>query len=99
MRLQILFVFYKNFCWLTIGISLFTCFLFWQSGNLATIPVFLWTKSITNGLALLFIHLFSRDKLYFFFNLGYSTRRVYTFSFAFDLLLWLLFTTLTFFLL
>ncbi|PZR40315.1 MAG: hypothetical protein DI538_04530 [Azospira oryzae] len=95
MRWQILFVFYKRFYWMTIGVSLLTCFLFVQSGDPKAIVLFLWTKLITNGVALLFLHLFDRDKLYFFYNLGYSARRLSVLSFVFDLLLWSLLLSLT----
>lgn len=80
---------------MTIGISLFTCLLFFQSGDPKTIVIFLWTKLITNGFVFLSMHLFNKDKFCFFHNLGYSVRRLYIFSFVTDLLLWSLLLSLT----
>ena len=95
MKFRILLVFYRNIYWLTGSASLFICFLFWQSGEMKWLGMFIWTKLITNALVLLFFHLFSRDKLYFFYNLGYSMLRLYMIVFAFDIFLWTILMTLT----
>ena len=95
MKFQILLIFYRNICRLTISVSLFLCFLFWQAGDTKWLGMFIWTKVITNALALLFIHLFSRHKLYFYHNLGYTTTRLYLTALALDLVLWIALMILT----
>jgi hypothetical protein len=95
MKFQILLAFYRNINLVTIGVSLFICFLFWQAGETKWLGMFLWTKLITNSLALLFFHLFSSNRLYFFHNLGYTTLRLYLVSFCVDLMVWTTLMTVT----
>ena len=95
MKFKILLVFYRNIFWLTGSISLFICFLFLQSGDTKWLGMFIWTKVIINTLTFLFFHLFSKQKLYFFHNLGYTTLRLYVIVFGFDLFVWVILMVLT----
>ena len=54
-----------------------------------------WMKIITSfGLGILF-HLIHAQQLYFFNNLGYSKKRLYIYTVALDLLIWLALTITT----
>jgi len=95
MKFQILLVFYRNIYALSISVSLLLCYLFWQAGDTKWLGMFIWTKIITNALALLFIHLFNRHKLYFYHNHGYTTAWLYLTTQALDLVLWIALMILT----
>src|SRR6218665_1052924 len=95
MRWSARIVFYKKIYWLTNSITLVTCITLWLYGNADFIMINLWSKIITNAIALLFFHLFSTKQLYFFYNLSHTALELYCFAFVFDLIIWTSLTLLT----
>jgi hypothetical protein len=62
----------------TTSVTLFTAYLLWLSGNPLFVVNLIWTKVITTGLLLLFVHFFLSGDFYFFNNLGFDKIRIYT---------------------
>ncbi|HEX6227305.1 MAG TPA: hypothetical protein VFZ52_22970 [Chryseolinea sp.] len=93
--MRVILIFYRNFLWPAIGISLFACWLIWMSGSWHFIAASFWMKVVTNLFLGLSIHIFSPNQLPFFNNLGYNTIILYTYTFLFDMMLWLLLSWVT----
>lgn len=87
--LRISFLFYQNFVWVTFPISIFGCYLVWESGMVTfAMPIF-FIKIITNGLIGVMFHFFKQNQLYFFQNLGVSAVQLYSSAMFIDMILWL----------
>jgi hypothetical protein len=95
MPLSILFLFFRNFLWITTSITLFECYLLALSGNPQVIMVLLWTKLAADGVIGLLFLLLHGHKMYFYYNLGYSKVYLLAGALAIDLLLWTISMVLT----
>lgn len=90
-----LWLFYRNFILLTTAITFFQCVLMATATSWYFSITLFWTKLISSMLIGVLFHFFKHDHLYFFYNLGYSLRRLYTLVFSLDMLIWTLLITLT----
>ena len=88
-RLPLLFHFYQNFIVLTTAINLISGFLIRQSNSASYIMAFGLVKIITNFLTGVLYHIFRRESLYYYNNLGQSTLSIYTSVMILDLIIWL----------
>lgn len=88
MPLSVLFLFFRNFLWITTSITLFECYLLSSSENVSIIFTLLWTKLAANVLIGLLFSLLQPNRLYFFYNLGYSRVQLFGSALAFDLTVW-----------
>jgi hypothetical protein len=61
----------------SIAITLFTSYLLWQSGHAWFVVGLIWTKVITTGLLLAFVHFFRSRDFIFFHNIGFTTLSIY----------------------
>lgn len=93
MRFSVLLTFYRSFAFPALIVTVISCgFRMAAPQPEYIIPLF-FTKVMTNGLLGVLFYFFSSDKLYFYFNLGYTTTRLYTMVFLADFLIWLVLIT------
>jgi hypothetical protein len=71
----------------SVSITLVTALIFYQSQAPVFLVVAIWTKVITTVLLLLFVHFFRSSQFYFFYNLGCSTRSIYSGMALIDLMI------------
>ena len=88
MPLNILFLFFRNFLWITTSITLFECYLLALSGNPQVIMVLLWTKLAADGVIGLLFMVLHGHKMYFYYSLGYSRVYLLSAALALDLVIW-----------
>jgi hypothetical protein len=93
MPLNILFLFFRNFLWLTTSITLFECYLFSFATDPQVIMVLLWTKLASDFVIGLLFVLLQGNRLFFFHNLGYSRFKLMGSALFFDMTLWTLLIT------
>lgn len=93
--MQVILIFYQNFIWLALAISLMGCWFIGMYGSWQYIVVMFWIKVITNVLLGLFIHIFSPSQFYFFQNLGYNKESLFTHTFILDMGIWFTMSWLT----
>lgn len=89
-RFLILFHFYRNFIPAVIIIDWTGVVLTRASQSISYGLIFTMVKILTNLLIGLLFHMFRRDSLYYYNNLGYSTISIYCSVMGFDLGLWIL---------
>jgi len=58
-----------------------------QSGTSLAFLMAIWTKGVTAGLLLLYVHFFRSSQFFFFNNLGFSNRSIYVSMITIDFLL------------
>ena len=88
--MRVCLTFYRTVALPLIAISLICCHQVWQAHTMYfMIPVF-WVKVLTSLIIGGYIALFRSEQFIFFNNLGYSRTKIFAYSFAFDLLIWLL---------
>jgi hypothetical protein len=87
--------FYRNIAWISNFITVFGCYLIWQSHSWAFIVVVFWIKLCTNTLLSLYVHFFHADQYYFFQNLGFGKTALHGFTFMLDMLVWLILSMVT----
>jgi len=89
------FAFYRNFIWIANAISIFGCFTILLNGKPTfIIPVF-WMKICTNILLGIYVNVFQDEQFYFYYNLGFTRKRLFALAFAIDLSVWICMTLLT----
>jgi hypothetical protein len=93
---SIVFRFYKNFALSTGLVTAAGLFLCYQAASLSYAGIFTIVKMITNGLIGLTFHSFRRQDLFYYNNLGFSTRELYLKIFTLDMLSWLVALALIF---
>jgi len=81
--------FYRSFYLATWLITACCASIFWKYG-LSTIAAISWFKLLTSGLVYYFINLYQHKQLYYYRNLGLSKAVLWGFSFAIDLLIFIL---------
>jgi hypothetical protein len=91
MSLAVLFLFFRNFIWITTSITLFECYLFAISDDVQVIMMLFWTKLVSDLLIGLLFLLLQPRALFFFHNLGYTRVKLFGSALAFDLSMWALF--------
>src|SRR5437879_1222014 len=86
-RIAIMLTCFKFIAVPSVVITIATSFFLLSSGTpFFLIPVF-WTKIITTGLLLLFVHFFRDSQFYFFNNIGCSTYTIYANMIAVDFIM------------
>jgi hypothetical protein len=87
--------FYRKLLYPSTAVTLFSCYLIIDEGSGRHGLILFWLKVVTLLVFGTFLHLSNAGQLYFFHNLGYSTRRLYTLTALLDLGIWLLLTIAT----
>jgi hypothetical protein len=64
-----------------------------QSGSPFFITATFWMKVFTNIVLGAYYHFFRSKSLTFYYNLGYTQKQLYGFSFLFDFIVWVLGST------
>lgn len=95
MPLSILFLFFRNFLWITSIVTLFQCFLLAGTGKPLYVLPLLFTKLASDVLIAFLFVFFQANKLYFFYNLGISKATLFVSALLFDVGIWSLLITLT----
>jgi hypothetical protein len=90
-----IFTFYQNFLYPSTAVNLFSCYIIFDEGSATYSLQLFWLKVITIPLLGALFHLSRGERLYFFHNLGYSTRRLYTLTALLDLGIWFILTLTT----
>jgi hypothetical protein len=85
-----LLTFYRTFCIVTVSISFIFCFFLGSSEGFSSILLLLWMKVITNLLIWFLYSTFSKDEMYFYNNLGYSSTEMYCRIMLLDILIFIL---------
>jgi len=95
MPLTVLFLFFRNFLWITTSITVFECYLIAVTGNPQVILVLLWTKLASDLVIGFLFAMLQGHKLYFYYNLGYSRVHLFGGALVFDLIVWTSLMTVT----
>lgn len=95
MPLNVLFLFFRNFLWITIAITLFECFLLSFYDDAQVVLVLFWTKLASDILIGLMFAFLQPEKMYFYYNLGFSRWHLYGGALCIDLLFWVFLITST----
>jgi hypothetical protein len=95
MALSILFLFFRNFIWISSVITLFQCYLLADSGKPLYVVPLLLTKLGSDVLIALMFVFFQGTRLYFFYNLGYTRTALFGSALLFDMGTWSLLVVLT----
>jgi hypothetical protein len=90
-----IFTFYQNFLYPSAAVNLFSCYILFDEGSAGYSLLLFWLKILTIPMFGVLFHLSRSERLYFFHNLGYSTRRLYTLTALFDLGIWFLLILIT----
>jgi len=93
--MQPILTFYKNFRIIAISISLLGCWAILKSHSPYSVVFIFWLKVFTNAALIGYTHFFRSQQFIFFFNLGYSMRKLYLQTLAIDFFIWLVLTIIT----
>jgi len=88
-KIALIWNFYKNFIFLSLLITLICTFLLWEY-HFAIFPILFWTKVATLGISYIFINSYKKHEYYYYRNLGLSKTLLWSGSFGFDLILFIL---------
>ena len=95
MTLTVLFLFFRNFIWITTSITVFECYLLAVSGDVRVVLTLLWTKLAANAVIGLLFLMLQGNRMFFFHNLGYSRFQLFGSALLFDLAIWTSLVTTT----
>jgi hypothetical protein len=91
-----LWLFYRYFILGCTAITLFQCVLMANAPRAYFGVTLFWTKLLSSILIGLLFHFFRNNYLYFFYNLGYTQRMLYSRALAVDLVIWLIAIIITY---
>lgn len=84
--IRLMLLFYKNFCGVSLAITLFCVGTFWRY-NFHLFFFLFWFKVITLGLIYYFINMTKKNEFYYYQNLGLSKEILWIATLAFDFII------------
>ncbi|WP_041779239.1 hypothetical protein [Belliella baltica] len=87
-KVRILKTFYRAFSAASLTLTVVSWGIIWTSGNAAFAPLF-WLKILTSAGIIFFLQDDMRKQFYYFQNLGFNRRQLWSWTIGFDIFLFL----------